>query len=145
MEELLLSSFPNWKPEMYEGNIPAGKGHERVGGGYMDRWETKYGGGESYNGVLNHASFSLNRKISIYIIGNHLQILDIRHDGKCDIWEYTNKPDRNLKWSIHPNHYHDLEPERIEKILDTKIPNCKFWDMVQARAKELYAGGVIAA
>ena len=28
--------------------------------------------------------------------------------------------------------------DKIEKILNTKIPNCKFWDLVQARAKELY-------
>ena len=35
---------------------------------------------------------------------------------------------------------HTLEPDKIEKILNTKIENCKFWDMVQKRAKELCYG-----
>lgn len=140
-EEWLMSVFPNWKPGMLDGNLPAGKGHELLSGGYSDRWETKWGGGESVNGQIQNASFHLNHKVSINIIGNQLQIHDIRHDGKTDIWVYANTPSWDMRWSIHPSHYHELEPERIEKYLNTEIPNCKFWDMVQTRAKELYEEG----
>lgn len=139
----LASVFPNHKPEMYDGNMPAGKGHESVNGGYTDRWETKYGGGETYNGDISYATFCVDKEASIYIAGDCLQITVNKRNSQQDIWEYTNTPSYNLAWTVLPKHYHELEPEQIEKILDTKIENCKFWDMVQARAKELYANGIV--
>lgn len=138
------TSFPNYKKEMWDGQIPAGKGHERVGGGYFDRWETKYGGGESYNGVLSFGEFSINYKITIFICGNHLNIVDGRYDGKTDLWEYTNIPSRNLAWSVQKKHYHILEPEKIEAILNAEcVEDNEYWKMFQARTKELYAAGII--
>lgn len=137
--DFLVSTFPNYTKEMWEGNIPAGKGHERVDGGFMDRWSCKYGGGESYQDIINNAEFSINYKITIYIVGSSLWIVDIRYAGKPDFWEYFNS---DLKMPGSPccseSSRHTLEPDKIEKILNTKIENCKFWDMVQKRAKELY-------
>ena len=137
-----FESFPNFTEEMWNGNCPAGHGHERVEGGFLDRWETKYGGGETFGNQIENADFSLSPRVSIFICGDYLQIVDIRYAGKSDIWEYTSDPKINLKWSIASYLYHELEPERIEKYLNTEIPNCKFWNMVQARAKELYERGI---
>lgn len=142
MRDFLCSVFPNFNGEMYDGNIPCGKGHTMVDGGRSDRWSTQYGGGETYNGKILHASFSLNHKVSIFICGNTLHILDIRYSGKFDFWEYTNNS--NMKQVTTNERYrHRLESEKIEQILNTKIKNCKFWDLVQERAKELYAQGII--
>lgn len=136
------TAFPNYTKEMWDGHIPAGRGHERVAGGYFDRWDTKYGGGESYDGILNCGDFSLNYKITIYITGNHLWIVDIRHDGKSDVWEYSNIPGRG---SIgRKDIIHALEPSKIEAILNAEcVEENEYWKMFQARAKELYAAGII--
>lgn len=132
-----FESFPNFTWEMYDGNKPAGNGHEHINGGYCDRWSTRYGGGESYKGELINADFSISRKVTIYIIGaSNLWITDIRHDGKPDVWEYSNT-DMSLCTPIAPMHLHELEPERIEKYLNSKF-DCEFWRMVQARAKSIY-------
>ena len=145
MKEFLISTFPNFTVEMYEGNAPCGTGGKMVDGGDSDRWTTQWGGGLTYKDEFIHASFSLNHKITIHIVGNHLWIVDIRHDGKPDFWEYTNIEGRGMPGypCCSEKSRHELEPERIEKILNTKIENCKFWDLVQTRAKELYSQGVI--
>lgn len=144
MKDFLISIFPNFKAEMYDGNIPCGKGHKMVDGGESDRWTTKYGGGETYKDEILNASFSLNEKITIHIVESYLWIMDIRYAGKPDFWEYANIEGRGFpKYPCcNEKSRHGLEPEKIEKILNTKIENCKFWDMVQARAKELYSQGV---
>lgn len=122
-------------PEMYNGNKPAGKGHERVSGGFNDRWVTQWGGGETSNDEIDFFSFSLNHKVTIYICGSTLWITDIRYSGKPDVWDWCN----DGKLQHFAIYRHDLEPERIEKYLNTKIPNCKIWNMVQKRAWELYS------
>lgn len=136
---MVFEAFPNFTEAMYAGNEPCGKGHEHVEGGFCDRWSTQFGGGESYKGRLIHANFSLNQKITVYIVGSTLWIVDIRHSGKSDVWEYTSDPDKIRTNNIHPSRIHPLEPERIEKILNTNI-DCVFWRMVQSRAKEIYGG-----
>lgn len=122
-------------PEMYNGNKPVGKGHERVSGGCNDRWHTKRGSGETFNDEIDFFSFSLNHKITIHICGSTLWITDIRYSGKPDVWDYCN----DGKLQHDGRNRHNLEPERIEQYLNTKIPNCKIWDMVQKRAWELYS------
>ena len=122
-------------PEMYNGNKPAGKGHERVSGGYNDRWVTQWGSGETFDDEIEFFSFSLNSKVTIYICGDTLWITDGRYSGKPDVWDWCN--DGKLQ---HLTVFrHDLEPDRIERYLNTKIPDCKIWDMVQKRAWELYS------
>ena len=137
-----FDAFPNYTDAMYLGNEPAGKGHEHVDGGYCDRWECKWGNAETYKGRIIHAAFSLNRKIRIYITGNALWVVDIRYAGKTDFWEHcVNCPGMPGPPCISESSRHKLEPERLEKYLSTAIPNCKLWDMVQARALELCGMG----
>ena len=132
----LFPSFPNYTQAMYEGDEPAGKGHKHINGGYCERWASKYGGGESYAGEIIDANFSINTKTTIYIVGSHLWIVEQRYSGKSDVWEYTN--DGYMKVILlHPLRIHEMETDKIEKILNTKI-DCLFWTMVQKRAKQLY-------
>lgn len=138
--EFLISTFPNYTKEMYDGNEPAGKGHELVCGGFADRWETKYGGGETFNGKIIHFSFSLNPKVTIDIVGDVLNIHDIRHSSKNDVWVFCNKRGYEIAGTFNQNLIHQLEPDRVEKYLNSSFPNCKIWDIVQARAKQLYKG-----
>lgn len=124
---------------IWAGNEPACKGHERVEGGVNDKWVCRYGGGETHDDIIDFAEFALNHKVSIYIHGDYISFVDIRYSGKFDKWVWENQ---NKLHKIGGN-THELEPEKIEAILNSKFENCKFWDMVQARAKELYAGGKI--
>lgn len=135
-----FESFPNFTDEMYLGNEPCGKGYELVSGGYADRWSTSFGGGETKGNEILDFSINLNYKISIFICGDMLHILDIRNDGKPDFWEYSNNEKMLMPGSpcCSERSRHTLEPERIEKILNTKRENCKIWDMVMSRARELY-------
>lgn len=132
----LIQTFQNYTAEMYSGNAPCGKGHTMISGEVADRWETKYGGGETVNGEILFFSFSLSTKITIYLVGDALNIVDNRYAGKTDEWCYCNNNKRIHGCADYL--VHDLEPEIIEKILNTSIPNCKIWEIVQARAKELY-------
>lgn len=124
--------------EMFEGNAPAGKGSKLLGGGYADRWDMVYGGGETVGDRIIHFDFNLSDKVSIFICGDVLNIRDYRHYYKYDEWVYCNKPSKAIYGTFNKRYQHTLEPERIKKYLNAKIPNCKAWDMVQARAKELY-------
>jgi hypothetical protein len=131
----LFPAFPNYTKEMFEGNKPCGKGHELVDGGYADKWQCKYGGGETDKGNVLYAVFHINYKISIFIIGNHLRIADIRYSGKPDVYEYTN--DGYLQGSCLNNKtVHKFEMEKVKDILNRKY-ECEFWKIVQKRAKEL--------
>lgn len=132
------SAFQNYTRDMYDGNIPAGKGHEMVDGGFADRWEFKYGNAETYNGQILNASFNVSRKVRIFICGDSLWIVDNRYAGKSDFWEYcVNHCGMPGPPCIGENCRHKLEPERLEKYLNAKFSNCKIWDMMQKRAKEL--------
>ena len=135
-----FESFPNFTDEMYLGNEPCGKGHEMVSGGYADRWTTEFGGGETYKGEIQFFSINIDRKISLFICGDTLYILDIRHDGKTDFWEYSNNGNGLMPGSpcCSESSRHTLEPDHIEKIINTKRENSKIWDMVMRRARELY-------
>lgn len=130
---------PNYAKEVeaWEGRIPQCKGYMLVGGDQADKWSCKWGGGETTpNGDVLYADFNISDKLQIYICGNTLCITDIRYSGPTT-WYYCNDGKLNLSHKKKKN-IRELEPERIEKILNTKILNCKFWDLVQRRAKELY-------
>lgn len=124
-------SFPNYTESMYNGDEPCGKK------GHYDRWLCKWGEGESNHNDLVCAKFQLNQKITIYIVGKVLWIADIRHNGRPDCWIYSSHPDEVYSLACHPNYVHDLESEKIVKILNTHIES-NFWRMVQRRAKEIY-------
>lgn len=134
----IFQSFPNFTQNMWNGNEPNCKGHDMVGGGQSQKWTFRYGNAETFEGRILCASFSLSPKVTISIVGDTLNILDFRYSGKFDEWSYCNKSASRIHGTFMAAHQHELEPERIEKYLNTNIPNCKIWDMVQARAKELY-------
>lgn len=132
------SAFPNYTRDMYDGKVPAGKGHEMVDGGFADRWEFKYGNAETYNGQILHASFNVSRKVRIYVCRDSLWVVDNRYAGKSDFWEHcVNHDGMPGPPCVSESCRHKLEPERLEKYLNAKFLNCKIWDMVQKRAKEL--------
>ena len=132
------SVFPNYTWDMYDGNAPAGKGHEMIDGGVADRWEFKYGNAETYNGKILYAFFTISSKVSISIIRDSLWVLDKRYAGKSDFWEYcVNHGGMPGPPCVSEKCRHKLEPENLEKYLNSKFDNCKIWDIVQQRAKEL--------
>lgn len=99
-------------------------------------WITAWGGGKlTPEGEIIHASFSLNEKVTIYIIGKILRIVDIRHKGKADIWEYASCEDFRMRSLFHK--YHELEPEKIEEYLNAEGTS-NFWKLIQKKAKEIY-------
>lgn len=134
----MFPSFPNYTKEMYFGNEPTGSWDMSIGK-TMYRWTTQWGNGQSTDEGIFEAKFQINSKITIYIIGSLLWISDIRYAGKYDTYEYCNDSELFKLYMQEPNR-RKLEQDKIEKILDTKIPDCKFWSLVQARAKELYGG-----
>jgi hypothetical protein len=131
--------FPNYTWEMYNGNEPAGKGHELVSGGYADRWDCRYGDAETVGGKILHASFNITPKVRLYLHHDSLYIIDVRYSGKPDFWELcVNCSGLPGFPCVCESSRHTLEQERIEFYLNKEFPNCLLWDMVNARARELY-------
>lgn len=128
-------SFPNFTEEMWAGNEPCGKGHEHVNGGYTDHWIFFKGAAETYNGEIDWADFSVDRRTSISIVGDTVNIC---YNGRdFDFYNYCNKSTGRIWGTMNNCHRKDMELEEAERILNKKFPNCKIWDMVQLRAKEL--------
>ena len=124
---------------MWSESKPIGKGHEHINGGYCDRWSCKHGSGESYNGELINGDYKINDKITVFIIGSALWIVDNRYSGKSDVWEYSSEPHSIGMTNIAQERIHALEPDKIETILNKDF-DCELWKMIQKRAKEIYAG-----
>lgn len=130
--------FPNYTHDMYDGNAPCGKGHEMVDGGFSDRWEFRFGNAETYKGEILYASFALSPKVNIFVSSNSLWVLDKRYSNKSDFWEFC------VNHSGMPGYpcfsercRHTLEHDKLISILSMKIENCKIWDMISKKAKEL--------
>ena len=127
-------SFPNFTKEMYAGNEPCGKGHEMVSGGFADRWEFFKGNAETYNGEILNADFSVDQWTSIFIIGDTVNICKNTMEY-C--YNYCNKENGRIWGTFYECNRKNLEFDKVVAILNRKFPNCKIWDMIQARAKEL--------
>lgn len=131
--------FPNYTWEMYYGNEPAGQGHALVDGGYADRWECRFGDAETVGEQILHASFNITPRVRLYLGYDSLFIIDVRYAGKPDFWELcVNCSGMPGPPCCSEASRHTLEEERIEQYLNKTFPNCKLWDMIQKRAKELY-------
>lgn len=131
--------MPNYTWAMYYGNEPAGKGHELVCGGFADRWDCRYGDAETNGDEILHASFNINRKVTLYLNHNSMYMIDIRYAGKPDFWELcVNSCGMPGPPCCSEISRHKLEPEKIEEYLNKEFPNCKLWAMIKKRAKELY-------
>lgn len=135
MKDFLTSVFPNYTEAMYEGDEPCGNGHELIGGGYADRWECKYGVGETSGEDVLCAYIIINRKIQLFICQDCLRIVDNRYAGKTDVWVYDNNGE--LTTSDSKRRTYPLEAEKIEQVLSTKFSGL-FWKLVQNRAREIY-------
>lgn len=136
------SWMPNYTWDMYNGNEPAGKGHELVGGGYTDRWECRYGDAETVNGKILHASFDITPRVRMYLCRDSLFIIDVRYAGKHDFWELcVNHSGMPGPPCCSESSRHVLEPEKIEKYLNMDF-DCELWRMVRERALELLKGVV---
>ena len=132
----------NYPLEVYAGNQPAYTGptylidDKQV---LSDVYRCKYGGGEVVNDHIMCGEFSLNEKVSLFLCRDNLKITDIRYAGKSDVWEYKSSDDMpSLSGTLSSKNVHVLEDEKIAQYLNTKIPSCKFWDMFQEQAKEIY-------
>lgn len=138
MKDFLISTFPNYTEQMYEGNQPAGKGHELTNGGCAERWSCWYGCGETSGESVLWASITINHKINLFVCDDTIRITDIRYSGKSDVWEFCNNGKITFSSTlILKCHLHSLEDEKIERILASEFPG-RFWQMVQKRALELY-------
>lgn len=127
--------FPNYTWEMYNGNEPAGKGHELVGGGYADRWDCRYGDAETINGKILHASFNINNKVTLFLCRDSLWLTKIT--GK-NIWQYcVNHSGMPGSPCVSEKCIKAMEAEDVERYLNAHFPNCLLWEMVKSRAKEL--------
>ena len=137
MKDFLTSVFPNYTEAMYEGDEPCGKGHELIRGGCADRWECKYGVGETSGEDVLCAHIIINRKIQLFVCRDCLRIVDNRYAGKTDVWVCDSNGE--LTTSDSKRRTHPLEAEKIEQVLSTKFAGL-FWKMVQKRAREIYKG-----
>lgn len=134
MKEFLTSTFPYYTEDMYEGNQPSRKGHQLTGGGYADGWNCWYGGGETSGESVLVASIYFNPKVSLFVCGDMLRIIDHRYSGNPATWVYDSRGD----FVTDSKRTFPLEVEKIEKILSAKLPG-RFWNLVQKRALEIYA------
>ena len=140
VSESPFCSFSSFTQEMYNGDEPCGVGHQLVSGGYADRWTVWFGNGETARGNVLFASINQGRKISIFICGNVLHLLDIRYSGKTDFWEYSSDGGNVMPGApcCDERSRHKLEPEKIEAILNAEASDSVFYKLVMARAREIY-------
>lgn len=68
--------------------------------------------------------------------------MDKRYDGKFDIFEYTNIEGRGFPKGLTPEKYrHELEPERVEKILNTITKTVNFGIQYRGEPKKTILTG----
>ena len=89
----------------------------------------------SPEGKVVVADVSLNYKVTIYIVGDTLRIIDIRHDGDPKAYGYS-AAGGQLK-DIWPSTY-PLEDERIDRMLRLKNIDCPIWEPICRRAREIW-------
>lgn len=89
----------------------------------------------SPEGKVVVADAKLSRKVTIYIVGDRLTIIDIRHDGDPRAYGYTaeNGELKSIWPAVIP-----LEDERIDKMLRLKNIDCPVWDKIYRRAREIW-------
>ena len=127
-------SFPNFTKEMWAGNEPCGKGHELVSGGVADRWEFFKGSAETYNDEILTADFIIDINTGIHIVDDTINICKITAEY---FYNYCNKETGRIWGTFNEYNRKNLEFDKVISILNRKFPNCKIWDMIQSRAKEL--------
>ena len=89
----------------------------------------------SPEGKVVVADAKLSRKVTVYIVGDRLTIIDIRHDGDPRAYGYAaeNGEVKSIWPAVIP-----LEDERIDKMLRLKNIDCTVWDKICRRAREIW-------
>ena len=89
----------------------------------------------SPEGKVVVADAKLSRKVTVYIVGDRLTIIDIRHDGDPRAYGYAaeNGEVKSIWPAVIP-----LEDERIDKMLRLKNIDCPVWDKICRRAREIW-------
>lgn len=103
--------------------------------GYAE-YQTWFGSARfSPEGKCVVAHVSLNRKVTIHIVGDRLTIIDIRHDGDPKAYGYAaeNGEIKSIWPAVIP-----LEDERIDKMLRLKNIDCPIWEPICRRAREIW-------
>lgn len=81
------------------------------------------------------ADFKLNYKVSVFICGDRLQIIDIRYSGDTRAWGYcTRNGRREDAWPANM----PLEDERIDRMLQPGNIDSPIWEKVCRRAREMW-------
>lgn len=117
--------------DIWEGRKP----HTVEPTGYTE-YKTWFGGARfSPEGNVVYADVSLNYKVTIYIVGDTLRIIDIRHDGDPRAYGYS-AAEGQMK-DIWPSTL-QLEDERIDRMLRLKNIDCPIWEPICRRAREIW-------
>lgn len=117
--------------DIWEGRKP----HHIEETGYYE-YRTWFGGARfSPDGRVVVADVSLNYKVTIYIVGDTLRIIDIRHDGDPRAYGYA-AAGGQVK-DIWPSTF-QLEDERIDKMLRLENIDCPIWKPICKRAREIW-------
>jgi len=103
--------------------------------GYVE-YQTWFGSARfSPEGKCAVADVSFNHKVTVYIVGDRLTIIDIRHDGDPKAYGYAaeNGEVKSIWPAVIP-----LEDERIDKMLRLKNIDCPIWEPICRRAREIW-------
>ena len=103
--------------------------------GYAE-YQTWFGSARiSPEGKVVVADVKFNYKVTVYIVGDRLTIIDIRHDGDPRAYGYAaeNGEVKSIWPEVIP-----LEDERIDKMLRLKNIDCPIWEPICRRAREIW-------
>lgn len=137
----LTSSYMGEKPNNCEWVDEHGKSCGKIcdlncPNNAMCNWATAWGGAlTKQDGEIIHGSFSINDKVTLYIIGDALRIVDLKHKGKIDVWEWVS--DKKYWMKSFFSKYHELDKEDCLKYLNADGSSI-FWKMFQKRAIEIF-------
>lgn len=138
--EFLHSVFPNYTLEMWKGNEPSIlKYHERVNGGYSQKWSWEYGLAETYeeNNQVNiiSADVGLPSGLNVFICGDFLELSYNPITLENKYWAWTNKDGGIFRM----NGYKYVIPEaKIRRMMRKEIPDCVIWRLIKERMWELF-------
>lgn len=118
--------------DVWYGRIP-----DRIDG-CRTYWNTHNGSMVEAYGEIVYGQFLLNHKVSLSIIGDLFIVIDIRHDGKNDFWEYCSDGGPYMPGPpcVSEHSRHRLGDNRIEKYLQklkslNMIPTTSFCNQAE--------------
>ena len=131
-----------WNPYNLTGKVPnndIGEGrkpHHIIKETGYSEYRTWFGMARiSPEGKVVVADAKLSRKVTVYIVGDRLTIIDIRHDGDPRAYGYAteNGEVKSIWPAVIP-----LEDERIDRMLRLKNIDSPIWEPICRRAREIW-------